>query len=162
MSKRSCGDCTKCCEGWLSGEALGKKFSLGKPCHFIAIGKGCTIYSQRPKDPCVAYRCGWLSNADLPEWMKPNEVNAIVGFNKVNDIEFMQVLEAGEVLSSKVLTWLIQYAITNQLNFVWQVEGGFNWMGSTQFHLLMKDQYFPISKSLDSKSKNLLPVVEVE
>jgi hypothetical protein len=162
MSKRSCGDCTKCCEGWLQGEALGKKFSLGKPCHFIAVGKGCTVYNQRPKDPCVAYRCGWLSNTDFPEWMKPNEVNALVEFRIINDVEYLKVTETGEVLSSKVLTWLIQYAITNQLNFLWQVEGGFNWMGSTQFHLLMEDQYSPTSKSLDSKPKNLLPVVEVQ
>ena len=62
MSKRSCGSCTKCCEGWLSGEALGHKFYPGKPCHFIAIGKGCSVYAKRPQEPCVSYKCGWISN----------------------------------------------------------------------------------------------------
>lgn len=140
MSKRSCGSCTKCCEGWLSGEALGHKFYPGKPCHFIAIGKGCSVYAKRPQEPCVSYKCGWISNEDIPEWMKPSDINAIVDFRTINDIQYLKVTEAGSILDSKVLSWLIQYALTKQLNFVWMVNGNESWFGSPEFNQEMANQ----------------------
>jgi hypothetical protein len=160
MSKRTCGTCTKCCEGWLSGEALGHKFYGGKPCHFIAIGKGCTVYAQRPKDPCVSFKCGWLSNADIPEWFKPDEINAIIKFDEVKGIPRITLIEAGGILESKVLSWFIQYALSKQLNFAWQINGGINWIGSPEFNQAMIN--LPNDKNLDSEPKNLLPVVSVE
>lgn len=137
MSKRSCGNCTKCCEGWLSGQALGHSFYKGKPCHFLSIGKGCTIYSKRPQDPCVLYKCSWLTDEDIPEWMKPSEINAIVDRRTVDGISYLSVIEAGQVLDSKVLSWLIQYAIQNQLNFCWEINGGKSWIGTPEFSELM-------------------------
>lgn len=146
MSKRSCGSCTKCCEGWLSGEALGHKFYPGKPCHFIAIGKGCSVYAKRPQEPCVFYKCGWISNEDIPEWMKPSDINAIVDFRTINDIEYLKVTEAGSVLDSKVLSWLIQYALTKQLNFVWMINGNESWFGSPEFNQEMNKQINKVPK----------------
>jgi hypothetical protein len=133
--KRNCGTCTKCCEGWLSGSALGHSFYTGKPCHFIAIGKGCSVYDKRPKDPCVVYNCGWLTNADLPEWMKPNEINAIIDFKKIKntDIEYIRVVEAGETLRSDVLSWLISYSLLKRYNLYWTVNEANYWQGTTEF-----------------------------
>lgn len=136
--KRECGSCTKCCEGWITGEALGYKFDLGKPCHFIAIGKGCTVYANRPKDPCINYKCGWLSNPDIPEWMKPDSANCIVSYKNDNGIIFMELTEAGQTLRSDVLSWTIQYALSNNINFVWTINGGANWIGSAEFNQLMQ------------------------
>ena len=136
---RKCGTCTKCCEGWLTGEALGHTFFEGKPCHFLAIGTGCTVYAKRPQDPCQSYKCGWLVNEDIPEWMKPNEINAIVDFREVKGIKFMRVKEAGTVLESRVLSWLIQFALKNNINFLWHINGGKNWFGNPEFNLLMKE-----------------------
>jgi hypothetical protein len=158
-NKRECGNCTKCCEGWLSGQALGHKFYGGRPCHFISTGKGCTVYAQRPKDPCMVFKCEWLNNSNIPEWFKPNEINAIVKISQVNGIEYLSVIEAGIFLQSKVLSWLIQYALTNELNFAWQVEGEFNWLGSEEFNLAMLD--LPKDKFLHS-TPNLLPIVALE
>lgn len=134
MEKRSCGSCTKCCEGYLEGEAFGHKFYRGRPCQFLAIGTGCTIYADRPKDPCVSYNCGWIKNSDFPEWMKPSEINAIIDTKKtVEGIEYLRAVEAGEVLSSNVLTWLIQYVLKKNLNFYWEVNNGKNFLGSQEF-----------------------------
>lgn len=134
MSKRTCGDCTKCCEGWLEGEALGHKFFSGRPCHFIAIGKGCTVYAKRPKDPCQTYKCAWLVDENIPEWMKPSEIDAIVDYrNTHNGIPYMSINEAGSILSSQVLTWAIQTALTNNLNLLWKINGGAHWIGSPEF-----------------------------
>lgn len=135
---RQCGTCTKCCEGWLNAEALGYKFYQGKPCHFVSIGNGCSIYAKRPKDPCISFKCQWLQNTDIPEWLKPDQINAIIKVGEINNIQYLSVIEAGEVLQSRVLSWLIQYVLSNQLNFVWQIEGGFNWIGSPEFQQVMQ------------------------
>ena len=158
--KRECGNCTKCCEGWLSGEALGHKFYAGKPCHFISIGNGCSVYATRPKDPCVSFKCAWLDNLEIPEWFKPDQINAIIKFDEIKGIKRMVAIEAGEVLQSKVLSWLIQYAISNQLNFAWQINGNFNWIGSPEFHQAMID--LPNDKFPDLEPNRLLTVVAAE
>ena len=137
MEKRSCGSCTKCCEGYLLGEALGHAFYPGKPCHFIAIGKGCTVYDERPQEPCVSYRCLWISNDELPEWMKPNKINVIIDKRTLDGIEYLKVTEAGNALSTKVLSWLVQYALKTNLNLSWEVDGERYWIGNPEFNWAM-------------------------
>jgi len=119
------------------GEVLGHKFYPGKPCYFIEIGKGCSIYEERPQEPCVSYKCLWVSNEDLPEWMKPNEINTIIDVRFINGIEYLEVTEAGSALSTKVLSWLVQYSIKNNLNLFWEVDGERNWIGSPEFNWAM-------------------------
>jgi hypothetical protein len=133
MEKRTCGSCTKCCEGYLTGEALGHKFYQGRPCHFVAVGKGCSVYSKRPKDPCITYKCGWLTNLDIPEWLKPEATNVIIDFRNIKGHSYINLIEAGSVVSSKILNWFIQYALNNKLNAVWSVEGGKNYIGTEDF-----------------------------
>lgn len=133
MEKRSCGTCTKCCEGWLSGKAFGNSFYPGKPCHFVIIGKGCSVYAKRPQDPCISYKCGWLTNLDIPEWLKPEFSNVIIDFRNIEEHTYINLIEAGGIVSSRVLNWFIQFALNNQLNAIWQVEGGKNWIGSEGF-----------------------------
>lgn len=131
---RSCDGCTKCCEGYLTGEAEGKTFYPGKPCHFVTIDKGCSIYTKRPKDPCVTYVCAWRSDDELPMWMKPSEVDAIVDKRvTTNGTRYLHVHEAGSSLSSRVLTWVIEYALATGTNLLWELDGGKHWVGSTEF-----------------------------
>ena len=137
MEQRLCGTCTKCCEGYLTGEALGHTFYPGKPCHFVVIGSGCSIYEKRPQEPCVSYKCLWVSNDELPEWMKPNEINVIIDKRITNGIEHIKVTEAGGALSTKVLSWLVQYVIKNNLNLSWEVDGEVHWIGSPEFNWAM-------------------------
>jgi len=141
--KRECGTCTKCCEGWLSGEALGHKFFPGKPCHFISIGKGCSVYPNRPKDPCVSYKCAWLTNLDIPEWMKPSEINAIIDEKEMYGFRYLVVHEAGNILNSKVLTWLIQHCLSTSKNLIWKIEDVPYWIGSTEFNKKMIEDTKP-------------------
>lgn len=133
MEKRTCGSCTKCCEGYLRGEVKGYSFFPGRPCHFIAIGKGCSIYKDRPKDPCMSYKCGWLTNLDIPEWLKPSATNVIVDYREIEGHSYINLVEAGSTVSAKVLNWFILFALNNQLNAIWQVEGGENLIGSEEF-----------------------------
>jgi hypothetical protein len=133
MDKRKCGSCTKCCEGYLTGQALGHSFFSGKPCHFVAIGTGCTVYSKRPQNPCIDYKCDWLTNLDIPEWLKPEISNVIIDTRIHKGHTYINLREAGNVVSSRVLNWFIQYVLKNQLNAVWQIEGGNYWMGNPDF-----------------------------
>ena len=154
MTKRSCGDCTKCCEGWLSGEALGHSFYKGKPCHFITIGKGCSIYAKRPKDPCQSFKCAWLSDENIPEWMKPSDIDTIFIHKTVKDIPYLCLVEAGSNLSSKVLTWAIQYVLANNMNFYWEIDGGANWIGSPEFGLALQENSNKQSHQIQKVSKD--------
>ena len=78
---RSCDGCTRCCEGWLQAEALGKRFFPGQPCHWLSIGKGCTVYEDRPP-VCTSFTCAWLDNHFLPEWFKPSDAAIICNLQR--------------------------------------------------------------------------------
>lgn len=128
---RSCDSCSKCCE-WFEGTVHGKAFWPGRPCHYSC--NGCTIYETRPENPCKSYSCMWLDNSiDFPEWIKPDKVNAIFTWKTVNGIQYMDLIEAGEIMRSDVLGWAILHAITNNMNFQFQIKGGKTRIGSPEF-----------------------------
>jgi hypothetical protein len=128
---RECGECTKCCEGWLNSNAYGYTQNRGKPCHFLL--KKCTIYKDRPKDPCRDFKCVWLESDLMPMWMRPDLIKAVVLRKITNDIEYLQILESGAKLDSSVLNWFIVWAISNGKNIAYEIEGGMNKMGSEEF-----------------------------
>lgn len=130
--KRSCGDCTECCQGWLHGEAKGHFFYKGKPCHFIDRN-GCSIYEDRPENPCKSFFCNWLVDEKIPMWLKPNLSKVIITNRKNEMFTYWKVTEAGSVISSRVLNWLIQHAMANNINLEYFVEGGVNRIGSMDF-----------------------------
>lgn len=129
---RSCDGCTKCCEGWLHGEAYSHKFWRGRKCHYLC-NKKCSIYENRPPYPCRTFKCQWLINKNVPQWMKPDHVNAILVSRKNNGFEYLEVNEAGEKLKSEVLSWAIMYALQHKINLLYMLDGGFNRIGSEEF-----------------------------
>ena len=128
---RSCGSCTRCCEGWLHGSAHGHKFWPGRPCHFFD-GK-CSIYGKHPDDPCKTFRCMWLADSNIPGWLKPDLVNAILVRRRKDDIDYIEINEAGEKLRVEVLSWAVMYCLANKLNLQYKIDGGINRVGSQQF-----------------------------
>jgi hypothetical protein len=130
-NKRDCGDCTLCCQGYLNGEAHGHAFFRGTPCFFLE--KKCTIYSSRPKDPCVNYNCSWLIDENIPSWMKPNLIGAIIDKRNVDGINYYCIIEAGKKLDASVLNYMILYCINNNLNLLYTIEGGNYRIGSKEF-----------------------------
>jgi uncharacterized cysteine cluster protein YcgN (CxxCxxCC family) len=133
INERSCDACTKCCDGWLSGNAHGHDFYSGKPCHFVATGKGCSIYNDRPKEPCQTFKCAWLLSKEIPEWMKPDKVNAIISVRNIKNFQYLSVKEAGEKLRVEVLSWLVSYVLQNNMNLHYEINGGSNYLGSNEF-----------------------------
>ena len=131
-SKRVCGSCAKCCEGWLHGNAHGHAFWRGRPCHYLTAGK-CSIYGNHPEDPCKSFRCQWLINDHIPGWMKPDDVNAILVWRNRDGFDYLEINEAGEKLRSEVLSWAVMYCLQNNFNLQYSIDGGINRIGSTEF-----------------------------
>lgn len=131
MAQRTCDGCSKCCEGALRGHAYQHNFYPGKPCHFL--GEGCSIYADRPKDPCQDYKCEWLASDELPMWMRPDLCNVITTKRVKNGVEYYDIVEAGKKLDSAVLSWFVMWALSTQKNIMYQLDGGFNRIGSAEF-----------------------------
>lgn len=134
---RQCGDCTACCQGWLPGEAYGRHFFPGKPCHFLECN-GCTIYEQRPESPCQHYNCEWLINWTIPAWMKPTVSNAIITQRNWTDSrggenKYWDVCETGKKITPEALNWLFQYHQGTGMPMVIQVNGGYHAYGTDEF-----------------------------
>jgi len=133
-TKRECGECTACCEGWLSGSAYGKEFFKGCPCYF-KTGCGCSIYENRPENPCKEYSCEWLVNDDFPEWFKPNLSKVIISkkFIEEKKCEYLSVIEMGEKIDSTILNWLFRYYMKKNINMIIEVNGALHDFPSISF-----------------------------
>lgn len=146
--KKSCGECTACCSGALSGVAHGHQFFKGRPCFFLK--NGCSIYENRPENPCVIYKCSYLSEAFFPEWMRPDKcgylatprIHRYVERVKDNDqerdeerfIPYMQLVEYRAPATAKALWWFIEKHLEGAIpNLLIEIEGGYHRMGSLEF-----------------------------
>ncbi len=50
----------------------------GHPCQHLCAN-GCSIYTERPENPCRNFDCGWkLRGSPLPDDMRPDQCGAIV------------------------------------------------------------------------------------
>lgn len=130
--QRTCDGCTECCKGWLPGDALGQTFYRGKPCFYLAESK-CSVYEDRPADPCKSYTCEWLATNDLPMWMRPDLSHVIVTKRIKDGIEFYDLIETDRQIDSAVLSWFFLWTLNGQRNLMYQVKGGVNRIGSPEF-----------------------------
>jgi argonaute-like protein implicated in RNA metabolism and viral defense len=69
----------------------------------------------------------------FPEWMKPDLVNVIINQVRYKDINYYALIESGSPLDVKVLSWMIQWALNNNQNLMYYIEGGVNRIGSKEF-----------------------------
>ena len=133
MITKECGTCTKCCEGWLTASINGHDMFPGKPCFFLEIGNRCTIYEDRPKEPCKDFLCGWLQIEDMPEEFKPENCGVIMHKKENNGNPFLSITEAPLSPSAKYLSWALVYARNTNQNIMWSIDGVFWWIGNDNF-----------------------------
>lgn len=132
---RKCGSCTACCEGWLWGSAHDKSFFPGKKCHFVC-STGCSIYNQRPEDPCRTFSCAWLTDQDrvFPEWFRPDLSGVVMKYVEWKEGEaYLEVWECGKKIDSSVLVYLILLSMNDGKNISVQVDRGWYHFGSEEF-----------------------------
>jgi hypothetical protein len=101
---KPCNGCTKCCEGFLSGYAYGMPFYEGKLCYFKGK-KGCKIYSIRPHNPCVTFKCFWKESILVPEKFKPNIINCIMVERYRDGYFWIEIHKAGGDVPQEVIDW---------------------------------------------------------
>jgi len=127
--KRECGACTKCCDGWLSAKLYDFEIGNHIGCPLRIIGKGCSVY-ENPSRPhiCNEFRCGWLRDDGtlFEEWMKPDIVNFILVFYKVEELHWYKLVRAGEDINTLMLSYVIQKALRQNINLEY-------WINNTQF-----------------------------
>lgn len=135
LAAKSCKNCTKCCEGYLSANIRGHEMTLGTPCFFVTQNVGCREYDLRPTDPCVGFECEWKRNPYFEEWLSPNNSGILFSrqYLKPSNIPFLQITEAGATLTPKILTWAIKYSEKNLLNLMWKEGTITKFVGSTDF-----------------------------
>jgi hypothetical protein len=121
-SPRPCGDCAKCCDGWVKTRVLGHDIDLGRPCRYSS-GHHCTIHADRPEDPCRVFFCGWAeAGSDLPDWMHPGQCGVIVLAGRASwagrpvDV----LVSAGRDPDERMLAWFQQHSIRNLRPFLYQ------------------------------------------
>ena len=137
QNNRNCNGCTKCCDGWLENTIHGHDMYIGKPCHFVK-SDGCSIYNERPQNPCKIFQCEWLTNLDIPEWLYPKKSEVILLKKEINNILYLEVIEAGKKLSVEILNWIILIFTNNKINVLYCINGRKFCVGSKEFCELMR------------------------
>jgi hypothetical protein len=133
ITKRECGTCTKCCEGWLTANIRGHNMFPGKPCFFVEIGKGCKDYKNRPDEPCKSFECGWITIDEMPEEFKPEQSGVILVFKNNNNNPYMVITKAPNNPTSSFLSWAINFAMSKKLNILWYIDDKSWWIGNADF-----------------------------
>ena len=134
---KTCGECTECCTGTLTGEVQGHTFDVTTPCFFLKDGK-CDIYSTRPDDPCRNYSCMWLNDEAMPDFMRPDKSNVVLTQLSVDGIYYVEAREAARKrMTTSILSNVIMYAFHSNQNLVYYVDGQFFWLGEPKFMAAM-------------------------
>ena len=107
---RVCDGCTACCDGTLNIEELNVYW--GNPCKNICDSK-CAIYENRPK-VCSNFRCQWLDDETLPEWIKPSDSGLLIKFNKKSRILYL-ISVYQKTVEPSTLLYAFSYAYRNNL-----------------------------------------------
>ena len=131
--ERECGECTKCCEGWLAGNIKGHQMYPGQSCFFVTKD-GCSDYENRPQEPCKKFECLWKSQPDIfPAWMRPDRIGSILTSHKSQGIESVHLVECGTEPDSSVISWLFQKMVDGTITSI-------NYMDAPKFVAAMNGQ----------------------
>jgi hypothetical protein len=104
------------------------------------MGDGaCTIYENRPDDPCKTYECGYKKFDWVPEWMRPDKANIIITERVKNGVSYIDVAEVNGAMRADALSLIFMAKINGHYeNIVYEVNGGKNYIGSHEFIALME------------------------
>ena len=136
---RKCSECTACCDGWLKINVRGRDVFPGSPCPF-SVAHQCSIYEERPVDPCQQFVCGWLmDNSPLPEWMRPDKANLILlpANFQWRGIPVHVAVAVGARPKDKAINWLKDFCRKSHRPLIFQMHDEWIAYGSPQFQTEM-------------------------
>jgi uncharacterized cysteine cluster protein YcgN (CxxCxxCC family) len=115
---RNCDGCVACCNGTLSAMIGDHEVYRGSPCPHISCEKlNCSIYNDRP-EVCKQFRCLWLIQDDIPEWMKPSNSGILLIYRPTPDptadkgLLHAHVVEGSKATAAIVMS-VVYYAYRN-------------------------------------------------
>jgi len=117
-------------------DVRGHKLYPGNPCPFL--DNGCSIYEDRPEDPCRKFVCQWLQDETIPDEMQPHLSNIILTKRTVRGVDYIKAEPAGDNLSTKVLSWFVIWGLGK--NICWTCNGLDHYFGSVDFVSAMSDE----------------------
>ena len=135
---RSCGTCTKCCEGYLIGTIKGHQMKPGTPCYFLEQGVGCKDYAGRPAFPCKSFSCSWIDNKKIPDQYKPEICNVIMKDGQMHGVEYITLVSAPDDPSEEMITWAKKYFEKKNINFIYSVGKSIFPVGTKEFIRLVR------------------------
>lgn len=97
---------------------------------------GCSIYADRPEDPCKKFTCVWLSEDFLPAWFRPDQSKVLVTWDfwgPNRDLRYLKVTERGVKIDSVALNLLYMYHVQTRIPLTVQVDRGWNHYGPYEF-----------------------------
>ena len=112
INQRNCQPCTACCEGWLDIENPVANAHLGKACTHCK-SQGCSIYEDRPQDPCQSFHCAWRQEGSLlPHHMRPDLAGAIVMTDQIQwqGEDVIVAVATGSRIPALTFHWLCSLA----------------------------------------------------
>lgn len=118
---RSCGTCTKCCEGYLSSTIKGHQMKPGTPCYFLEQGVGCKDYVGRPAFPCKSFNCSWLEDKKIPDEYKPEVCGVIMRNAELHGLKYVMFTSAPNDPSEKMIEWAKKYFDKKDMNFLYSI-----------------------------------------
>jgi uncharacterized cysteine cluster protein YcgN (CxxCxxCC family) len=131
---RECGNCTKCCEGWLVANIFEHKIYKDNPCPYIDSDNcKCSIYNKKPL-LCSDFKCAWLKEEHVfPLWMKPNLINQIIKKHVTNEYIYYEIVEAGSTIDTEILNWFMEQAAKGRMNIKYSINGLPHYVGDSYF-----------------------------
>lgn len=81
----------------------------------------------------------WLTNTDIPEWMRPDRSKVIltnrafVDKQSKKNFDYIKMTEAGQTVDSQILSDVIQYAQQAGQNLEYEVNGVNFYLGTAEF-----------------------------
>ncbi len=120
---RQCGTCITCCGGWVAGTILGHEVKPGSPCRFVRA-EGCSVYEQRPTDPCKNFVCGWLApDSPFPDEFRPDRLGVIIVPITWRDRRAYILVSAPRDPDETLLEWLRRFSIQTGRPFFYAQAG---------------------------------------
>ena len=138
--RRSCGECTACCDGWLAGTIYGHEMKPGVPCHFVTAG-GCSIYERRPESPCRNFVCAWAEqNSPFAAAFRPDLLGVIIIKTAWRGRDAYLLRSAGRDASAELLAWMQRFSETTGRPFFYEAAGEKFGFGPPAFQQEMLDR----------------------